>query len=62
MGVLLLVNFALRVGVTFNLLKSTSACAPTGLTFKNFTFCHTKFVCFVFISEQTATFVPYNVN
>ena len=36
--------------------------APTGLIFKNFTFCQTVFTCFVFISEQTATFAPYHIN
>jgi len=32
------------------------------LTVKNFTFCHTELVCFVFISQQIATFPPYNAN
>jgi hypothetical protein len=37
--------------------------APTGLTLKNSTFCpHCVFMCFVGISEQTATFVLYNIN
>jgi len=34
----------------------------TRLAFNNFTFCHTIFMCFVFISEQTATSSPYNMN
>jgi len=34
----------------------------TGFTFKNFTFCHTVFMCFVFIWEQTATYSPYKLN
>jgi hypothetical protein len=33
-----------------------------GLIFKNFTFCHTVFVCFVFISEQRAISALYNAN
>jgi hypothetical protein len=32
--------------------------APAGLVFKNFTFCHILFICFVFISKQIA-FAPY---
>ena len=35
--------------------------APTGLTFKNCTFCP-HLMCFVFISEQTATSAQYNKN
>jgi hypothetical protein len=36
---------------------------PTGLTFKNSTFCpHSVFMCIVFISEQTATFVLCDIN
>jgi hypothetical protein len=37
--------------------------APTDLTFNNSTFCpHSVFMCFVFISEQTATFALHNIN
>ena len=37
--------------------------APTVLAFKNFTFCpRSVFMCFVFVSEQIATFAPYNIN
>ena len=33
------------------------------LTFNNSTFCpHTVFMCFVWISEQTATISLYNIN
>jgi len=32
------------------------------LTSRNFTFCHTEFVCFVFIWEQTATCATYSIN
>jgi len=47
----------------FNLLKAYWLCdAPTGLTYKNFTFCHTVFVCFVFTSGQVAAFALYNAN
>jgi len=36
---------------------------PPGLTLKNSTFCpHTVFVCFVWISEQTAIISLYNIN
>jgi hypothetical protein len=37
---------------------------PQGLKFKNFTriFCHTVFMCFVFILEHMATFAPHNTN
>jgi len=45
---------------TVNLLKLCDA--PTGLRFKNFTFCHTVYVCFVFISEQIETFALYIAN
>ena len=35
----------------------------TSLTFNNFTFCpHTVFMCFVWISEQTAIISLYNIN
>jgi len=34
----------------------------TRLAFNNFTFCHTVFMCFVFISEQTATCATYSIN
>jgi hypothetical protein len=48
---------------TLNLLKPTGyVIEPTGLTIKNFTFRHTVFVCFVFISEQITSFVLYNAN
>ena len=41
-----------------------SAYFPTpGLTFTNSTFCpHSEFVCFVWISEQTAIISLYNIN
>jgi len=32
------------------------------LTFNNCTFCHTVFMCFVFIWEQTTTCTTYSVN
>src|SRR5215468_9428182 len=36
---------------------------PPGLTFTNSTFCpHSVFMCFVWISEQTAIISPYNIN
>jgi hypothetical protein len=36
---------------------------PPGLTFTNSTFCpHSVFVCFVWISEQTAIISPYSIN
>ena len=36
---------------------------PLGLTFRNSTFCpHSVFMCIVFISEQTATFVLCDIN
>jgi len=31
---------------------------PTGFTFKNFTFSHTVFMCFEFISEENSNFFP----
>jgi len=38
-------------------------CVPTGLTFNNSTFCpQTLFMCFVWISEQTAIISLYNIN
>jgi len=48
----------------FNLLKLTGYIMHKQVyTFKNFTFCpHTVFMCFVFISEQIATFAPYDIN
>jgi hypothetical protein len=36
--------------------------APTGLVSHNFAFCHTVFMSFVFISEQIATFAPFNIS
>ena len=38
------------------------AISITGLTLKNFTFCHIVFVCFVCIAEPIATFALYNAN
>jgi len=36
---------------------------PPGLTFNNSTFCpHRIFMCFVWISEQTAIISPYSSN
>jgi len=36
---------------------------PSGLTFNNSTFCpHSVFMCFVWISEQTAIISLYNIN
>jgi hypothetical protein len=38
-------------------------CLPRGLTLKNVAFCpHSVFMCFVWISEQTAIISLYNVN
>jgi len=38
-------------------------CAPPGLTFTNSTFCpHSVFMCFVWISEQTAIISLYSIN
>ena len=36
--------------------------APTDLKFKNQHSAHAVFICFVFISEQTATFATYSLN
>jgi len=37
--------------------------APTALKFSNSTFCSKAvFTCFVFISEQTETYVLYSIN
>jgi hypothetical protein len=48
---------------TYKPLKAYLLCdAITGLTFKNFTFCHTILLCFVFISQQIANFALYNAN
>ena len=38
-------------------------CTANSLTFNNSTFCpHSVFVCFVWISEQTAIISLYNIN
>jgi hypothetical protein len=38
-------------------------CIPPGLTFSNSTFCpHSIFMCFVWISEQTAIISLYSIN
>ena len=43
--------------------KLTLLDAPTALTFSNSSFCHNAvFTCFVFISQQTETYVLYSIN
>ena len=38
-------------------------CVPRGLTLTNFTFClHSEFMCFIWISEQTAIISPSSIN
>jgi hypothetical protein len=51
-------------GVDMSLVSATIYCnVPTGLTSNNSTFCpHTVFMCFVWISEQTAIISLYNIN
>jgi hypothetical protein len=49
--------------VHFNLLKPSGfTLRTTSLTFKNSTWCSLCVVCFVWIWEQTAAFVLYNIN
>jgi hypothetical protein len=47
---------------TFQSLAVSLCTVPTGLTFKNSTWCSLCVECFVRISEQTATFALYNIN
>ena len=48
---------------TFILIRVWILCVPPGLTFNNSAFCpHSVFVCFVWISEQTAIISVYSIN
>jgi hypothetical protein len=50
--------------LTLNLLKAQRLLyVPPGLTFSNSTFCpHSVFMCFVWVSEQTAIISLYGIN
>jgi hypothetical protein len=49
--------------ILLTLWKPVVTICTTSLTFSNYTFCpHSVFVCFVWISEQTAIISLYNIN
>ena len=58
-----LVRFGERRNLVSARVPSRSARAiPTGFKLKNWHSAHTLFICFLFISEQTEIYVPYNIN
>jgi hypothetical protein len=58
----LLTGFYNRDGV-FTARYGLDLYIPPGLTFSNSAFCrHSVFMCFVWISEQTAIISPYSIN
>jgi hypothetical protein len=52
-------HYRFGVGLSFNAYWLR---APTGLTLKKRHSAHAVFICFIFISEQTANSVPCNIN
>ena len=62
--VLILLHFQFKISnKTLVKLSRSAVYDPRGLTFNNFTFCpHSVFMCFVWISEQTAIISLYSIN